>query len=79
MFFFAAFQNQNIVFRKWLWVPPGSYSLTLTRGLETSAVAITAVQQDFSMLASMFFAMGTAGWMGSFTAMYIHRNSKHRK
>jgi hypothetical protein len=77
--FFAAFQNQNLIYRKWKWIPPGSYCLTAAKIVETSAIAVTAnvsyLTGNWESLLWIGLVMGTAGWIGSFASMYTHRNS----
>lgn len=73
--FLAAFQNQNLIYKKWSWIPGGSYGLTAAKIVEFSAISITATQGDWVTLCWLGLVMGTAGWMGSFASMYTHRNS----
>jgi len=73
--FFAAFQNQNLIYRKWWWIPPGSYCLTLAKTVEISFISVTAAQGDWHAMLIFVAVMGTAGWLASFASMYTHRNS----
>jgi hypothetical protein len=77
--FCASFQNQNAIYRKWLWIPPTSYMMTAAKVTNVSVLATLAVNQDFYALAIMGLVIGTAGWTAQYAAMWVHNGNHKRK
>lgn len=76
--FCAAFQNQNIIYRKWFWVPPSSYLLTASKTIEIAVIGYLGALQEVMAIIILILVMGTAGWTASFASMWMH-NGNHKR
>lgn len=81
MVFFKAFQQRNVAHLHYVAAIPSSYALTFTDMFIIATVAVAAVRVDGRVweLIPLGCALGTGGWMGSLSAMWIHEKFLTRK
>ncbi len=81
MVFFKAFQQRNVAHLHYYAAVPTSYALTFSDVYVITIVSINAVKTsgDFVAMATLAFALGTGGWIGSLVAMRIHELFVTRK
>lgn len=64
--FLRSFQQQNVIFQKYLLIIPISYGMFYIDTYITEQVATHGAD-------AVWFACGTGGWMGCWLSMFIHR------
>lgn len=65
-----AFQQENVIHRKWRLIPPTSYIFAMAE-LNLLAGGVSVVLGDESILIGALF-MGTGAWIGCFVSMWTH-------
>ncbi|KKK82291.1 hypothetical protein LCGC14_2804860 [marine sediment metagenome] len=81
--FVKAFQQRNVNFLNYWWVPPFSYLMAITQVLVIGVVSVRAnkgaaldspneIWLFFLDVWPLVFVIGTAGWLGSTLAMFLH-------
>lgn len=65
-----AFQQLSVMHDRMLWVPPVSYGMALSEVLIIHAVAEYGIGW-------IIFWIGTGGWMGALSSMWLHRRLRH--
>ena len=80
MVFFKAFQQRNVAHLHYVAAIPSSYALTFTDMFIIAVVAVKAVgAESLWELVPLGFALGTGGWIGSLSAMWVHEKFLTRK
>lgn len=64
-----AFQQLNVAHYSWRWVPPVSYCYAVFDVLVFKELWVALAAGD--SLGWMIFAMGTGGWLGAYSAMWL--------
>ncbi len=81
--FVKAFQQRNVNFLNYVWVPPFSYLMAATQVFVIGVVSVKtnngasfeSPHETWLFFLNMWpivFTVGTAGWLGSILAMYLH-------
>ena len=81
--FVKAFQQRNVNFLNYWWVPPFSYLMAATQVVVIGVVSVKAnngvplespheIWLFFLNVWPIVFVIGTAGWLGSTLAMFLH-------
>ena len=81
--FVKAFQQRNVNFLNYWWVPPFSYLMAITQVFVIGVVSVKAnngasletPHEMWLFILSVWpivLVIGTAGWLGSTLAMYLH-------
>ena len=80
MVFFKAFQQRNVAHLHYAAAIPTSYALTFTDMFIIAVVAVKAVgAESLWELVPLGCALGTGGWIGSLSAMWVHEKFLTRK
>lgn len=79
--FFRAFQQRNVAFLHYAWVAPLSYAMSFSDVIIMSVVTVRTVTAANTVgwtfgliveLLPLILVLGSGGWMGSMSAMWIH-------
>lgn len=70
--FARAFQQRNVVHNNWALVPIFSYLMSYMEILGLSLGIFDIMQNGLLRIVLIGFVMGTGGWLGTWTAMFIH-------
>lgn len=61
-------QQISVIRGRWWWVPPVSYGMAACE-----IIIISQVATNGESMAGLIAAIGTGGWLGCFTSMWIDR------
>ena len=67
-----AFQQLNVVKYKWLSIPVVSYAMAYCEYIWISLGVIDVVNHGLNQIIINGFALGTGGFLGAWTGMYLH-------
>lgn len=68
-----AAQQLNVVDYRWVRVPAFSYLMSASDYFQWGAAAYFTVHQNWLAVCAVAFLAGTGGWLGTVTAMYLHK------
>ena len=67
-----AFQQLSVVHNRFMWVPPVSYGMAFSE-----VVIIHSVSNAGGDIGLLIAWIGTGGWMGALSSMWLHRKMRH--
>lgn len=71
--FFKVIQQRNVAFLHYWWTIPSSYALSAADVTIVSIVALRAMHaESMASMVVLALIMGTGGWIGAMTAMWVH-------
>lgn len=68
-----AFQQKNVMHDQFLAVVPISYVMAVMEIGFIGISAVTVIEDGYSSIIPAAFAYGTGGWMGTWSAIWLHK------
>ena len=71
-----AFQQKNVMHDQFLAVVPISYIMAVMEIGFIGISAVTVIEDGYSSIIPAAFAYGTGGWLGTWSAIWLHKRLK---